>query len=41
MREFLQGKRDQHDEEIKKYFLTKDTSIIKTDILELNQQIVK
>ena len=28
MREFLQGKRDQHDEEIKKYFLTKDTSII-------------
>jgi hypothetical protein len=28
MREFLQGKRDQSDEEIQKYFLQKDTSII-------------
>ncbi len=28
MREFLQGKKDQNDEEIKKYFLTKETSII-------------
>ncbi len=28
MREFLQGKKDQNDEEIQKYFLTKDTSII-------------
>ena len=28
MRQFLQGKKDQNDEEIKKYFLEKDTSII-------------
>ena len=28
MREFLQGKRDKNDEEIQKYFLTKETSII-------------
>ena len=28
MREFLQGKRDQTDDEIQKYFLQKDTSII-------------
>ena len=28
MKEFLQGKRDQNDSEIKKYFLEKDTSII-------------
>ena len=28
MRQFLQGKKDMNDKEIKKYFLEKDTSII-------------